>query len=462
MVAKLSGGTADAGVVAYQDSENTDQFHYLPANAETILHETLRDFSVTYWGVGEEYLYQDPSGRIESIVGAALAGKVAIDISQFQRDKIINAIRIAYKVQNPKLIPMMLTEVEIQPIVATNTLRLGKDSDVLFPKTVQLGTTFDFLVGTGNSLFAQFVGSQAMGDVITPNPSFGINIYGYAEFQGDPWKVEVTADLSQVWSYTRKQFSLDIGWGWIKIGSAKLDEIVMNMRRDQIIKLNMIEGSFDNEKHGRQILEVGKKLYEQINSLALSQEGFFKFEPNPTPPTADNPNSGFSWPWFGYINAGFKQESIKSSKSTHYKAQLSYTGRLPRRVPASMTLAVGCNIATANLYRDLGDPNQPCITEAKAARMQERLKAEQEKKTPLADKLFNKWIMGEITDEQYYTGMNRLGGFSATEGGRVLEQADSVKFGDREYRLPGNRVVLGFPEREVSSLFESPKTSHAS
>lgn len=457
MAAKLSGGTAAAGVVAYQDSEVPDQFHYLPANAETILNETLRDFSATYWGIGEEYLYQAPDGRIESIVGAILAGRVAIDISQFQRDRIINAIRLAYKQQNPRLIPMMLTDVEVQPIVGTNTLRLGKDSDVTFPKTVQLGTTFNFLVGTGNSLFAQFVGSQAMGDVVTPNPSFGINIYGNAEFQGDPWKVKITADLSQVWSYTRKQFNLDIGWGWFKIASAKLDEIVMNMHRDQIIKLDMIEGSLDNEKYGRQILEMGKTLYEQINSLALSQEGFFKFEPNPTPATADNPSSGFSWPWNGYINGGYSEQSIKSTQSTHYEAELSYTGRLTRRVPASMTLAVSCNSATASYYRDLGEPSQPCITDPKAARMQERLKAERDKKTALADRLFDRWIMGEITDDQYYVGMNRLYGFSATESAVIMEQPDTVKFDGREYKLPGNRVVFGFREGDFNTLFETAK-----
>ncbi len=406
MVAKLTGGVSKAGVVAYQDDQDAKQFHYWPANIDCVIGETLRDFSVTPWGIGNEFIEQE---NLRSIVGGILAGRAALDISEYQRAQIRSEIARVYEFADVKLLPMQLTDVQVQPVVGANTLKLGPGGDVNFPKTLQLGQSFVYLVGTGeSSLFAQFVGAASVGDKIVSNPSFGINVTGSAEFLGDPWRVKVTADLSQVWKYTRKQFSAGINFGWWRISLGDYEQTIIDLAKNSVIKLDFFEGTLDNEKYGRQILEMGRDIYEAINAQAGAGVGFFRFEPNPDPQSSDNPTSGGAWPFLPSINLGYGERSLEKNQHMHLEREISYHGRVRRTLPVAMTLAVSCNDASKQYFHDLGSPKVPCITQDKVDLMQQRLQDERTEKKKKAEQLYDKFIMGEISEERYLRAMDLL------------------------------------------------------
>jgi hypothetical protein len=446
MVAILSKGVTVPGVQAFQDSDRTTQFVYYPTTVKCILGETLQDFKVTYWGIGRPFFMQK-NNRIESIVGAILAGRATIDISSEQRKMLIEQIRKVYGVRNPALIPLPLQNVRVQPVIANNTLNIDKDADVKFPETIQLGTAFSYQIGTGNSLFAQFVATQGQGDKFIPNPVFAINIIGEAEFLGDPWTVEVEANLSQVWSYVRKRIALGISLGWFKFKVGDYEKIIQDLQRDKIIKLRLLEGSLDNEKYGRYFLEMGKEIFTAINQQANSEVGFFKFEPSRdiTPSALSSSNL---WTWDVSINLAYGEQSLKFSQSLNYKNTISYSGRLRRLVPASMTLAATCNEASKNLFQDLGNVNEPCITPAKADEFQKRLMAEITKKQPLLDRIYNSYIMGSISQEQYERAMLIINGLSFRETMVFAPTVQTFTVGEKE------GFVLGLSDSEINCILE--------
>ncbi|NJL62135.1 MAG: hypothetical protein HC903_10255 [Methylacidiphilales bacterium] len=88
MVAILSKGVTVSGVQAFQDSDRSTQFVYYPTTVRCIPGETLQDFKVSYWGIGKPFFVQK-NNRIESVVGAVLAGRATIDISSAQRKALI-------------------------------------------------------------------------------------------------------------------------------------------------------------------------------------------------------------------------------------------------------------------------------------------------------------------------------------------------------------------------------------
>lgn len=414
MTAKLSGGTAIDGVVAYQDSDDPTLFYYLPTDVETILGDTLEEFKVTYWGIGQPFLVRKGKWLL-SMVGASLEGSAVLDISSYQRAQIIEAIAAAYGVQNPNLKPLHLDNVVVQPVVGENTLELGEDADVQFPKRIHFGDPFHFFITTGNSLFAAFVGAQAAGEVVVTNPAFGVLISGDAYFQGRPWQAIATTDLSNVWSFTRRQFEVGINFSWLEIPLAKFQTIIDQMVANGIISLDFSAGSMDPETYGREILEMGKRIFEAVNALGLSREGFFCFETKKWPPRSLQPSSGLSWPWKVFLNAAYTDRSIPKSPESFYRQEFSYAGLHTVPVSASMTLAVACNSATAQLYCDLGDENESCITAQKAESMQLRMHQERAEKQQQADEIYERWILGEINDKQYHDEMNRLYRISAKE-----------------------------------------------
>lgn len=428
MVAILSRGVTVPGVQAFQDSDRTTQFVYYPTTVTCIPGETLQDFKVTYWGIGKPFFMQK-NNRIDSVVGAVLAGRATIDISSEQRQMLIEQIRKAYGVRNPALIPLPLQNVRVQPVIANNTLSIDKDADIKFPETIQLGTAFNYQIGTGNSLFAQFVATQGQGDKFIPNPAFGINIVGEAEFLGEEWTVEVEANLNQVWSYVRKRVSLAISLGWFKFKLGDYEKIIQDLQRDKIIKLRLVEGSLDTEKYGRYFLEMGKEIFTAINQQANSEVGFFKFEPSrDMTPSA----SSTLWTWDVSVNLAYGEQSLKFSQSLSYKNTISYSGRLRRLVPASMTLAVTCNQKSKNLFQDLGNVTEPCITPAKADEFQKRLMAEVTKKQPLLDRIYNSYILGSISQEQYERAMLIINGLSFSETIISKEQNFALELNDLE------------------------------
>lgn len=102
--AKLSQSLSEAGVTAYQDDVDPSVFHYYPMAAECKLGETLTEFKVTYWGIGSPYIARIENDYYDA-VGAILAGRATVDITEVQRNKITEAIRSKYNLE-PKLSPL--------------------------------------------------------------------------------------------------------------------------------------------------------------------------------------------------------------------------------------------------------------------------------------------------------------------------------------------------------------------
>ena len=167
---------------------------------------------------------------------------------------------------------------KVNPSFDRNTLLVGAQSDVSFPEQVQLGISFHFTVGSGNSLFANFVGRSTVGSHVVADPSFGINVVGDVEFEGDPWSVTIKADLSQVWKYVREQVDVSVGWGWFWVDGARYQKIVQDLIKNNVVNVKLEEGSSETEKFGRQILEMGKEIFQEINKQANVGDGYFRFE----------------------------------------------------------------------------------------------------------------------------------------------------------------------------------------
>jgi len=426
---KFTKGTAVAGVIAFQDDSDPAQFFWVPGRVDLALGTNLKAFKTQYWGIGPVHWAQDSTGAIYSIVGAILAGSANLDITDAQRNALIGEIKKAYGIPNAKLLPLALKNVKVTPILDAQTLSLGnKDVTLSFPSTYQFGTDLVYSIGTGNSLFAQVVAARDASDTaITPNPTFGLSIVGDAEFAGDPWTAEVTCDLSQVWEQTRTRVSASVSLGWFRIGSADYANTVQDLQKSGACKFDMKEGSLDNEKYGRQIFDMVKKIYEEINKKATDGDGFFKFEPNPQ---AGDPGGGGAsswWPWSVSINGGYSHAYFKQSISYHNT--VSYTGHFLYTMAASMVLAVNCNNATSSHFVDLGDASQPCINQQKIDTFNARMKCEAAAKQPKLLQLEERLALNEITQTQYDRLLalyNRLS-FCETVSSPNMELTNAVK-----------------------------------
>jgi hypothetical protein len=185
------------GVIAYPDSKDKNNFYYIPIKVECILDNSLEQFKLTYWGYGKQFLVKE-NGKIESLIGAIFAGTATPDISIQQRDRLLKQIIKTFKVNNPKLTPLSLSNIKVQPFIGEPIYQIAKDGDIAFPETIQMGTAFSFLIGTGNRLFSKHIGYQKRGTQLIANPSIGINIVGEGVFIPEPWEAELEADLSKV------------------------------------------------------------------------------------------------------------------------------------------------------------------------------------------------------------------------------------------------------------------------
>jgi hypothetical protein len=410
---RFSAGTAIGGVVVYQDDADTTQFHYLPAQVQVVLGGTLKDFKVTYWGVGPAHFAQDATGAIYPVTGAIVAGTAAFDISPTQRTAVIAEIRKAFNVDNPKLLPLSLKNVKVMPTIDAKTLALGGTVQINFPDTVAFTSEFAFSVGTGNSLFAQVVAAGRPNEFgVRTNPTFGLNIAGDVEFVGDPWTAEIDCDLSQVWKQMRSSASASVGLGWFRIGSASYQSISQDLQKSGACKFNMKEGSLDTAVFGRQVFEMVKRVFEELNAKAIAGEGFFKFEPNPEAPAANAPSPGWS-PWSISVNLAYS--SAYFSQSIKWQTKVSYTGRFTTRVPAGMALAVSCNSTTRDHFVDLSNTAEACVTQGKVDTFNARMRAEAAAKTEKIAGLNERYILGELTDTQYQKLVDYYNRISLTE-----------------------------------------------
>ncbi|XOV81271.1 MAG: hypothetical protein ACFHVJ_10045 [Aestuariibacter sp.] len=352
-----------SGLIVYQDHSDENQFFYIPANVPVILGSTLEDFKTTYWGIARPF-HDESSGK--SLFGATVTGRAQICASESQLNRATNAIKNAFNVERPRISPIrMQGDVQVRPVWAASTLAMGSTSDVVFPNQVAFCQSFQFAFGTGNSLFANYVATEAIGSrQQISNPDFGVNIVGKAQFETDPWKAKCSADLSQVWSYIRRQHSASARVGWFKLGSADYLKIVQDLQRDAKISCTFSEGDWDLKQFGYQVFNMVKDALTELNTHVAAGEGFFRFEPLPNPETVSAEGASVGWGWGLSVNSAYSENHF--SQSITWEKEIEYRGRILQDVPTSMTLAVRCNRATENYFAELTDPRNPCISPRKA------------------------------------------------------------------------------------------------
>ena len=88
-----------------------------------------------------------------------------------------------------------------------------------------------------------------------------------------------------------------------------------------------------------------------------------------------------------------------------------------------MVLAVQCNAATEHLFIELGD-SVPCITPEKADALNTRMQREMVAKNKRLEKLYDKLLNGEITQDQFDKLYAVLGKLTLTEDFRVVPPSE--------------------------------------
>lgn len=448
MSAKFNNGTRVAGVVAYQDSNDPTQFYYLPQTVYSSLGENLSEFAVTYWGISDSF-YDRIDGKYQSISGAVLGGKAKIDITADQQKQIEKRIKQDFKIPNPKLLPLYLSNVKVQPTFAENVMGVGAGGDAKFPDTLTLGSDFTFVVAAANNRFASLVAARNRNDGMVVNPQFGINITGEAEFRGEPWTAQIECDLSQVWSYVRTYVKASASWGWFKLGSAEYENIVRDLYKKQIIKSNYTEGSIYTEQYGRQMFEEAKKIFEMINTNAINGTGFFRFEPIKDPQnTFLEATSMFGL--FGGFSVSVNLSYTRSvfNQSIVYKNTFEYSGNFKAKMVIGMNLAVFCNNSTYSHFIDLNNSSEPCITDAKLKLLNERIRREESQKDPLYQKLQNS--SGKISLSEYSRILSEIDNLNSTENLFTINEVLNVL----ERKLFSDPLVLAPNLEEVDQILE--------
>lgn len=397
---KFSKGTSVQGVLAYVDSEDSTQFHYLPLSMETLLGERLKAFKVTHYGIGRSYFVQSVSGEITSRAGAIVSGTIRIDMTEPQRAALIQQIIKDFNVANPKLLPLKLSDVKVESTMLDKALSFNEGLEQKLPSTIQIGADLNFSVGSQNSGFGHLAAARQIGGDITANPHFGINIVGMAEFEGDPWRAEIKCNLSKVWEQTRTKFGASVSAGWFRIGNLSYSKIAQELKDSGACTFDMKEGSLDTAQYGRQVMDMTKKIFEEINKLAVDGEGFFKFDTNY--PQAEAPSGGGGGNLFGWsvsINGGYSSAHYKQEKT--WTSTITYTGRFKSEVALSSILAVNCGPSTKQFFQDLNDASDSCVTQSKADLLRQRLAREGAAKVEKYKQLLAKMEDGKITPDVY-------------------------------------------------------------
>jgi hypothetical protein len=288
-------------------------------------------------------------------------------------------------------------------------------------------------IANGSGKFAQLFANVAAagGREGLPNPDFAVGVYGDVELVGDPWKVEISADLSQVWEFTRAKFSASAQIGWFNLGSAEVTKLMQDLVKSEKVKIRYVQGSLDQKDPGSQLFEQGKLLFEALNTQLASGEGLFKLEPNPTPP--EPPAGGGSVvPWSISVNGAY--QSTFFSQSVKWSRELEFVGRTLRRMPSSVVLALTCGPETQQFFFDLGDPDEPCVTTSKIRKMQNRLSAEKAAQDRVVGQAA-KDVEENKLDRRTYTGLvNFLQENSITED---VKQSKAASLTDATGRAIG-------------------------
>lgn len=451
MPGRLNVSCAADGVIAYQDTENVNTFHYFPARIDAVEDETLIDFSVKYYGINKDPYWADLGNRnYQSVVGGLVSGQAVADITKSQRDAITKEIRRIFKLKDKdevNLVPLVLKDVEVQPIFAQSIVEMGNNSGTTFPKNFQIGTQFGFNISSGNSLFTELVGSEGSIDRQT-SPDIGVNFYGNAELRADKWIAKFEADLSQVWKYTRDKVSASVKLGWINIAGAEYDKIVQELIKTNIVKVTYIEGGGGKE-FGRALLESSKALFEAINAQVTSGEGIFKFEPNPKPqePSEGKDSLGGELlPWALNLNMSFGRESF--TQKIAFEQTITFEGNVDVAYNGNMSLALTCNAKTAKYFYDLQTTREGCITAEKRAGLQSRIKTETGAKDKKVLLYMGKVESGEWDTKKFAEMLAVLNTINLTESTDVIQQQD------------GTTILIRVSEEEASARFDAMIEAH--
>ncbi|WP_020475574.1 trypsin-like serine peptidase [Zavarzinella formosa] len=453
MAGRLYKSCAKDGVIAYQDETDVTMFHYFPARIDAIDQETIIDYDVKYYGINAKPYFVDLGNRnYQSCVGSTTSGQAIADITAAQRKAITAECIKIFKVKEVNLVPLTLQDVTVQPIIAKNVIEMGEASTVTFPDEFKIGTQFGFNVNAGNSLFAELVGNYGSEDR-TKSPDIGVNFYGIAELRADPWVAQITADLSQVWEYTRNKFSMSVQLGWINIGGVDIDNITQELQKKNIVKIKYIEGGGGKE-FGRALLETTKSLFESINQQITSGEGLFKFEPNPAPqepPAQKDSLGGDLLPWRVSINASFAKNTFK--QSILFDQTVTFEGMMPVAFNGNMSLALACNAQTKQHFYDLQMKEVGCISKEKSDGLQKRISKEISAKDAKIKEYLKNVESGRWTPQQYGEMLGLLNKITLTESPKLSADEDSVVGVLSEAEV---LELLSRKEEEVHDHWEHP------
>jgi len=418
MAGVINRAVAAKGIIAFQDREDPTTFVYFPSSGQAVLGDTLESFKCSYYGIGATPQWvQAGSLKYLDLAGGTVAGKVRFDATKEQLEAITDEINRIYEIDDPELVPVILQETKAQPVFAQGVADLGGNSKYSFPEQVNVGSSFNFNIDSGNSLFPQLIAGLNKNDGQGESaPTIGMNISGKLQLYGEPFEARLRADLKQVWEYVRDQVDVGAQLGWFNL-SSRFDKIAQDLQRESIIQMEFIQGRADST-FGLQLLESTKVVFEAINSKIVSGEGMFRFEPNPTPQEPKDPEK--SWfaslaPWSVGLNMSFVRNSFKQSIT--FDQRVKFQGLFTIPVTSSFNLGVTCSASTQNMFFDSTIGKNGCITKEKLTALQARISKEVVAKNIRIEEYTQKLLDGKITLEVFETLVALLNTIMLTEQG---------------------------------------------
>src|SRR6185437_5230598 len=439
----INRAVAAKGIIGFQVREDPTTFFYFPSSGQAVLGDTLESFKCSYYGIGATPQWvQAGSLKYLDLAGGTVAGKVRFDATKEQLEAITDEINRIYEIDDPELVPVILQETKAQPVFAQGVADLGGNSKYSFPEQVNVGSSFNFNIDSGNSLFPQLIAGLNKNDGQGESaPTIGMNISGKLQLYGEPFEARLRADLKQVWEYVRDQVDVGAQLGWFNL-SSRFDKIAQDLQRESIIQMEFIQGRADST-FGLQLLESTKVVFEAINSKIVSGEGMFRFEPNPTPQEPKDPEK--SWfaslaPWSVGLNMSFVRNSFKQSIT--FDQRVKFQGLFTIPVTSSFNLGVTCSASTQNMFFDSTIGKNGCITKEKLTALQARISKEVVAKNIRIEEYTQKLLDGKITLEVFETLVALLNTIMLTEqgpkGARSVEDMLS-KIENQAFRLASRR-----------------------
>lgn len=405
MIANLDSELLIGSALVYEVSKGGASYAYLPTKLDLTAQTGLNDLSITYWGIGDQFISQDDRGSIEE-VGVVIAARVTPIVSVIQQ-QIITALRNDLQIANPQASTISLSNIIARPQIGTYRWGICGDGDQTFPSPLDFGAGFSFVSGWRCS-FARFTGSQLDDCRIDPQSFFSVRLVGQAAFTGNPWIVRVTADLSRVWCDARGSIDRQISFEWHRLDDQEYRELLDRLIDQGTIQLTFLAGNLDRKQYDRQILELGKRVLEAVNGALGCNNDLVVFEPRAVSESEISSGFGSHWPWDLTINLAFGDQAIRSTPEIRFVDTVSFKNDFLLTLPVTLTIAVPCEAHTASHFRDLLDPSEGCVTSEKAERLSERIRAEKKRKGEAAARLHELLTGGRFDHHEYATKMSNL------------------------------------------------------